>query len=232
MSIGICLIAFGEEHVNECKSIINKFDSNLYILTDDETFITDNVMVDKTTFNFNKKRIPIFEAFKKHNITICFDTDIDLKTNINPDLFENIEDGLYVKWLGNVQFIRGQKISINQILKGNSPFDDLNQYGESLVRCGANESNVCFFDEYVFVLKISNEETKKEFITNWESIYNSTLYSQPKDRHGYNLNGSLESLIISLACNLSKIKLYFNELQPFFNSVVHYDSVQHSKTLL
>lgn len=233
MSVGVCAIAFGKEHVDECKKLISKIDSDFYVLTDDDTFVRDNVTIDNTTFNFNKKRIPISESFNKHNTSICFDTDIDLKTNINDFDFENIEDGLHVKWSGSLQFIRGQKISVNQILKGSTSFDDLNQYGKSLIECGANESNICFFDEYVFVLKIRNEDKRKEFISNWESINNHTINHQPKDRHGKNLNGAVESLIISLACNLTGINVYFNELRPFFNAIVHYDSVQPPvKTLL
>ena len=233
MSVGVCSIAFGKEHIEECKKLIPKVNSDFYVLTDDDTFMIENTIVDKTEFNFNKKRIPILEAFKKHDTVICFDTDIDLKTNIDHNQFENIEDGLYVKWFGGLQFIRGNRISINQILKSSTPFDDLNQYGFALTECGATESNVGFFDEYVFVLKIRDENKRKEFISNWESINNKTLNRQPKDRHGKNLNGAVESLIISLACNLTGISLYFTELQPFFNAIVHYDSVQPpSKTIL
>lgn len=233
MSVGVCSIAFGKEHVDECEKLIKKVNSDFYVLTDDENFKINNVILDSSEFNFNKKRIPILEAFKKHDTVICFDTDIDLKTNIDHDLFENIEDGLYVKWLGSLQFIRGHKISINQILKSSTPFDDLNRYGVALTECGANESNICFFDEYVFILKIRDENKRKEFITNWESINNRTIDRQPKDRHGKNLNGAVESLIISLACNLTGISLYSTELQPFFNAIVHYDSVKPpSKTIL
>jgi hypothetical protein len=232
MSIGICSIAFGKEHVDECKNLIKQVSSDFYVLTDDDTLIADNVIVDKTTFNFNKKRIPISEAFKKHDIVICLDTDVNFKVNINEDLFNDIEDGLYVKWMGGIELIKEHKLSITQILKSKTPFEDINEYGKSLIQCGANESNICFFDEYMFVLKISNQDTKDRFITNWESIYNKTIDSQPKDRHGDNLNGAIESLIISLACYLSEIKLYFNELHPLFNGVIHYSSVPYTKTLL
>lgn len=110
MSIGVCSIAFGKEHVDECKNLIKQINLNFYVLTDDDTLIANNVIIDKTTFNFNKKRIPISEAFKKHNIVICLDTDVNLKIDIDENLFNDIDDGLYVngwgiqKLLKNINF--------------------------------------------------------------------------------------------------------------------------------
>jgi hypothetical protein len=226
--IGVCFLAFGEEHINEFNNISSQIhDVNIYVCTDNSSAITTAVSIieEKKVFNFNLKYKAIEQAFKYHNTLIVLDTDVKLNPVLNLDNLDNLDDGLYTIWAGISQKYRGEKISTYQLLSNTSQFDELNDYGNSLKQFGADINNIYFFDEYFFVLKISDDDTKTKFIQTWKEIYETTIISQPKDRHEFKLNGAIESLIISLACHKCGIPILSKiQLKTFFNSITHYGS--------
>lgn len=228
-TIGICFLAFGEEHINEFNIISSQLkNENVYVCTDNASLITSNpthIIEEQKTFNFNLKYKAIEDAFNHHNTLIVLDTDVKLNPTLNTQPLSNLEDGLYPVWLGVNQKYKNEKISTYQLLSNTSQFNELNIYGSALKAFGANVTNIYFFDEYFFVLKISNETLKQKFIETWKRIYQKTITSQPKDRHQFKLNGAIESLIISLVCNKCEIPIQINpQLKTFFNSVTHYGS--------
>lgn len=228
-NIGLCFLAYGEEHINEFNIISSQLNNELiYVCTNQADLITSTptIIINETkTFNFNLKYRAIEEAFKYHNTIVALDTDIKLNPILNTTILNNLDDGLYTIWKGVSQKYKNEKISTYQLLSNTSQFKELNVYGSSLKPFGADVNNIYFFDEYLFVLKISNEDMKNKFIQTWKQIYQKTILSQPKDRHEFKLNGAIESLILSLVCHKCGIPIESKtELKTFFNSITHYGS--------
>jgi hypothetical protein len=228
MSLGLCSLVYGDNHLLEFNQLIKTINHiPIYVYTDLDSSKFDktlNIKYGDLPFNFNLKRFAIEFGLQNHNTIICLDTDI----NLNYDLksLPTISDGIYVNWLGGVQMYSGIKISINKFINKESGIDELTNYASSLIECGATKTNITFFDEFAFIVNISDTTIKNKFITEWDSIVNNTIYSQPKDRHGENLNGALESLIISLAahkCGLPIISIN-QKTDLFFKSIIHYNS--------
>ena len=230
MSFAVCFLAHGIEHVDEYNKIRDRIGNETFVLTNDSNLFASNVILDDTKFNFNKKRIPIKRALEKYDTVVCLDTDIDIICDLS--LPNDLCEGLHVKWLGKSQTINNTRLSISELLNGKTQFEDLNNYGQSLTDSGANNYNTFFFDEYAFILKILDKEKRTLFIDNWNLLYEKTLKNQAKDRHTGKLEGSIESLIISLACEFSNIGIFTDKCKNFFDSIVHYGSVQVTKKLV
>jgi hypothetical protein len=238
MSVAVSILAFGSEHVNEFNTLSKQIRNNqIYVYTDsDEIELNDNIIkiYNKEDFNFNLKRIPIYNAFLDNDVVVMMDTDISLNHDFDFTYLNNIEDGLYVSWCGTVQNYKEKKISINQLLNAKTGIEEVDVYGESLVKCGANINNIMFFDEFIFVIKLSDKEKKDSFIKTWERINYETINHQPKDRHNQILKGALESLIISLSCNLNGIKIFNNKnvVTRLFETITHFGSTTYTKILI
>lgn len=238
MSVAISVLAYGLEHIIELNDLITRIQKNtIFIYTDTKNLdYPNNVVVIKgeEPFNYNLKRKAIEAAFLENNTIVMMDTDIILNYEYEFDSLDLIEDGLYVNWYGAVQNYKGKKISITQVLNGKSGINEIDMYGESLVNCGATIDNITFFDEFIFVLKISDKVKKTQFLNTWQKLDNQTRLSQPKDRHKNELNGALESLIISLSCNIIGIEIFnnSNEVKRLFEAIAHYGSIKHLKNLI
>lgn len=238
MNCAITVLAKGDEHISEFnRTFSDSFEYNLFVVTDHlEKIVNSNAIkiFDGDEFNFNQKLIPIDKAFQNHDVVISLDTDILFRQNLDFTQLELLEDGLYVNWAGNVQKYKNSKVSINQILTGNSSFTELNDYGQVLIECGANLNNISFFDEFIFMVKLTNPNDKSNFIHNWRNAYQKTIKKQPKDRHYGLLNGAVESLIITLSCYQSNIKIFENNqvFKNIYHSIVHYGSENINKTLI
>lgn len=234
----ISILAYGEEHLKEFFNLQPKLTNcRVYVYTDSPNLKNqENLTVIRSDedFNFNLKRKCLEAAFQENEIVIMMDTDLSLENEINVDNFIDIPDGLYVNWLGCVQNYKNEKTSINQILTGKSKIAELNNYGIALSECGATINNLNFFDEYLFLLKITDRKTRDDFFNNWEYIDNKTRNSQPKDRHKNELSGALESLIISLSCSKSGIQIYDKSVsvKKIFDLIHHLGSVDITKKLI
>lgn len=238
MSVAISILAYGTEHIEEFRDLINKIHKPpVFVYTDsDDIEESCNVIpiTSQEPFNYNLKRNAIDFAFRENDVVVMMDTDIRFDYEYDFTNLTDIEEGLHVYWMGSVQNYKDKKISITQVLNNKTGIDEINSYGEKLITCGATIDNITFFDEFIFVLKISDASKKKDFIETWKTIDNQTKMSQPKDRHNNELNGALESLIISLSCNMNGIKIINNseKVKRLFDAVVHYGSIKHIKNLI
>lgn len=211
--IGICILAIGDEHIEESLNLINsikkiiEYDFNYYIATDKpEMFIDENINTKKITehFNYNLKRIPI-ELGLEHTDTIIFlDSDTVAIKNINFHEVQNMRDGVYGTLVHN-------------------PIKENNEnYYEKLFNISKNEK-IPYFFEHNLIIKLSNIEKRKKFIQNWGYIFEETKDVQNYSKGHY---GSCEGIIIGLSCVLSEIEVIDivveNEYLEYFMVFHHY----------
>lgn len=228
MSLGICSLVYGNDHLLEFNKLVQTInDIPIYVYTDlDILKLNSRLNTTHSTipFNYNLKRFAIQSGLEVHNTILCLDTDITLNYNLN--LLPPLSDGIYTNWCGNIQMYNDIKLSINKFINKESGIGELTNYASSLIECGANKKNIIFFDEFAFIVKISDTDIKTKFIKEWNDIANTTLCSQPTDRHGENLNGALESLIISLAAHKCGLSIFSNKLETelLFKSTIHHNS--------
>jgi hypothetical protein len=236
-NLAICSLVYGNEHLFEFNRLIKSIKNvpiyaytNLYDISINSKV---NLIFGDLPFNFNLKRFAIKKAFKKYDTILCMDTDIVSKYNFDTEF--DLEDGIYTFWKGDVQMYKNTKLSINKFINKTSEIEELNSYADGLIKCGATIDNIKFFDEWAFIIKIKNEDIRNQFIDKWDDINSKTLEMQPKDRHVGELNGALESLIISLAASKCNLKIYSNNIQtiPLFESLTHYNSINiNNKSLI
>lgn len=204
--IGFCFLAYGDEHIDECNILIQKllkYNSpiKIFVGTDKpEKIIKHNSI--KTTlivedFNYNLKRVAIEQALKECNTIISLDTDFYVLSNGDFSYFENIEDGVYVSWIGKEVDFMGVNVKLDY-------------------------PNLSFIDESILLIKISDKLTKNLFIKNWETIFKETEFVQPNNGKP----GAIEGLIIylsSIKSNLNVKSMWdYKNLILFLDGFYHY----------
>lgn len=103
---GIALLGYGNIHITECNILIetiNKIDPNIriYIGTDNANMISGDVYsiieIKEQEFNYNLKKYVVQAVLKNERVVMFLDSDIDIKTDINFSVINNIEnDSLYI----------------------------------------------------------------------------------------------------------------------------------------
>lgn len=113
-NFGICLLAYGDEHINEFNDLILTH-PHIFVLTDDKAKIHNqsiNFIETVEDFNFNLKRHVIAEAFKQYETVVLLDTDV----KVTPQSFSNIDklvsDGMYVKWIDNQLTHKNERLNM------------------------------------------------------------------------------------------------------------------------
>jgi hypothetical protein len=226
--IGICLLGYGDEHIKECNSLIDKLSKfknkiSIYVGTDSVEKISKNA--DKiiniiVPFNYNLKRISVREALKDCNIIILMDSDIILiNSSINFSDLNNIEDGIY-SYFVKKNYKRDYNIDYQRIIYNYNNNRDLHQ-----------------IHEFFMILKMTDEQKKIDFIYNWDTLYEITEGVQPIAFNGN--HGSQEGLILYVSGIKSGIKCFDisdNEnINIFVNSFHHYHKekdIKHKITLI
>ena len=237
MSIGFSILADGDEHINQLNKLLPSLENkSVYISTNDETKILNNnykILINKQEFNYNKKIFPLELALKENNVVVCLDTDIRFVKNLEMNELNNLEDGLYVFWVGKTQMYKNKKTSLYQLFNNEGEIG-LVKYVESLKTFGATIDNLNFFDEFFFIISINDENTKNNFINTWKTIYESTKDQQPTDRHKHKLKGACESLIISLVCDKCGLKIIENNpiVKKLSIFVIHQPTTTETKSIL
>jgi len=220
----LCFLAYGDEHIKEFNKVCDKMLvshplSNIFVLTNDKSKIDNhsiNIFEKQEDFNFNLKRYIIAEAFKIYDTIIMLDTDIDIKSFENMNLYIN-SDGMYVNWISSKLIHKGKPLNIG---------DD--EYCNELRKLNNYTYPIQFIPEFCVFFKISEIKTRKEFVERWGYIHNSVSKFEPTDRH-LNLNGAVEGCIIHSTC--MDLGLPIIVAPELFESVRHYAS-NYKKTLL
>jgi hypothetical protein len=219
-NFAVCYLAYDDEHINEfnyiSKSLLELDNFNIFVCTNNKYKIIQdvNIIETKEFFNFNLKRKSIEIALKKFDIILVMDTDYKIiNKNIDFSFLYELNDGIYVKWFDNMVDFMGEKMSSS---------DNNNLYINKLYELNTINNELFFIDECIFLLKISDEIKKNNFIENWNNIFNETVHVQPNNGK----NGAIEGLIIYLSCLLSGIDIYkvddYNKINNLFNKFYHY----------
>lgn len=225
--IGICLLAYGEEHIKECIFLINnmkfyKKDIKFFVGTDsvDEFNNMDNVEVIKIDepFNYNLKRKSVEVAFKECDVVVIMDTDIiehvlyDTIPTVNKVDFNklnDIEDGMYS------DIIDG--FGLNLVHRYQKKIYDLTDGYDGLLH----------LFEHIIIFKISEENVKNELMKNWDTFYYETL-DTPQPYSFTGKNGSMEGLLIHGSAYKAGIKftrIFDNPItEHFFSRFYHYNA--------
>lgn len=223
--IGVCILAYDDVHINECNLLINKLHNfgNIKIYVGTNSIEKINKKADKIIniiepFNYNLKRIAVKEALKECDTIIMMDSDIFINVNkINFSELNYIEDGLY-------SFLLNTKYKF--------PILDYNNSYEKTLRHHNNDKELLCIFEYLIVLKISDEKQKRNFINNWNLLYDETKYIQPYSWNGLNY-GAMEGLIIYISCVNSNIEVFDSteneKVSTFFQYFYHYRGVNISE---
>lgn len=220
--IGICILAYGEEHIDETNFLIEnllKYNNqiNIYVCTDNIHKLHKNVnqiIFTNEDFNYNLKRISVSVALNECDIIVMMDSDIIIRNgNVNFHDLNYIDDGLYSSLL-STNYKRLRKFNYTEpyqkFLYGQNSHNDLR----------------CIF-EYLVILKITDKQKKADFINNWNFLYNETKNIQPYSFDGSKY-GAMEGLIMYVSSMKSNIKNYDSSDNPisncFFNCFYHYNS--------
>lgn len=211
MVIGVCILAYGEEHIKECLKLLGQlkpYKLNFYITTNNPSaFQIHNVTTIHTTepFNYNLKRLGFKSALENSDCVIMLDTDIYIKSGIDFSILENIEDGMYLRW---------QRV-VSEDTKLSSEIEYL--YIDKIKEV-SNLNELFFIDESTLIFKISDNLTKLKIIECWGNLYNETKSIQPE----YRYKGAVEGLIIYASVLSSDISVKYGMIEPIFQNIVHY----------
>ena len=230
--IAACFLAYGDEHINEFNGVVANLQNNcnvidIIVATDSpDKILNKNVKIIRIydEFNYNQKLISIEYALTNYDTILFMDTDILPSNHIDFSLISNLADGVYPSWHGTLQQHFRKPLSIESILNGTSKFEDVNVYGKKLKEILGSNVNSFFMDEFLFILKISDSDTKKNYIKAWKQLHTATKEISPFDRYG-NQNGSLEGIIISSSAYMANLNIFRNNnVSLFFKFFIHHVS--------
>jgi hypothetical protein len=219
MSIGISILAYGDEHIKECLVLISslkEYDLQFYIVTDKPNLFNDipntKIIPTNEPFNYNLKRYGLKQALENNDCVVMMDTDMYIKKGVDFTSLENINDGLYIRWRNVVN----KKTTLSSEVE----YDYIDKIKEI-----SNIQELFFIDESTLVFKTKNKDIKKNIIQYWNQFYNDTLEIQPKYRN----NGAVEGLLIYVSCLLSGLNVFENK--EMFQQMIHYrhETIKESK---
>lgn len=225
--IGICLLAYGEEHINEALFLIKNL---MYYKSQIDFYVGTNcvekfnnlpyVKVFEITedFNYNLKRVAVKEAFKDCDIVIMMDSDVmehvlykgDITTEkINFNKLYSLDDGMYC------DIIEGFNLNL------------YHRYQKKIYELSGNFEGLLHLYEHIIFLKITDDKTKDNFIKNWEFFYNESIDEQPLSLDS-NQRGAMEGLLIYGCIHKSGLKftrVFNNPITDYiFNRFYHYNA--------
>lgn len=230
--VGICFLAYGDEHINECNFLIDRLskfknDIKIFVGSDSVEKINKNVynIINITeSFNYNLKIVSVREALKECDIIILMDSDIFLiNDKINFLFLNTLDDGIY-----------------SYFIKKHYERNYINSKYQNILYNYNDKIELNCIHEYLVILKLSDEKKKKNFIYNWELLYEMTKDVQPIALDGVHY-GAQEGLILYVSGIKSGIKCFDaseNEyVNNFFNSFYHIGEkkkhlIKHSGTLI
>lgn len=191
--IAIALLAYGDEHINECLNLLFSLNTKLnynfeyYVATDKpqkfNLYKVNCIFIDEE-FNYNLKNVPINESLKYHDIVIFMDVDTEVIGNVEFEKLFNIEDGLHATTDDN---FKNKETTYYSVLKNHTN----------------GHEPICVF-EHFFILKIQNQQSKINFIDIWNKLNEET---KPFQIESKGCIGAEEGLIIGTSCLLNNIKI-------------------------
>ena len=201
--IGFCFLAIGDRYVEEFKSLSTFFPKNNIVVCSDRQIDDYHTIIVDEEFNFNLKSKSIVESLQKFDKVVSLDTD-HVITSLPKNLFDDIPDGISVRWIGNDVEYLDKKFNSSDFINGNTDFDDVNEYGKILYEL--TKAEIKFIDESVMVFNFKNKSTKNKFIKNYLNIIEKSKGKQPF-RYTDKKMGAMEGCIIHAASVLSNVDI-------------------------
>jgi hypothetical protein len=224
-NFGLCFLAYGDEHIDEFNVVSSELLSSnpnlhIFVATDDKSKIKTNANIIECfeEFNFNLKRLAIFEAFKQFDTVIMLDTDVKILNKSFSFIAEINTDGMYVKWIDNQLTHKADRLNIHN-----------NEYCVELSKLNNNKLQIQFIPEYCVLIKIEDPVKRIQFTDRWGEIHDKIKDFEPTDRH-YDLNGAVEGCIMYLTC--LDLDLPVKQSNNLFNSITHYGSTKIENKLI
>ena len=225
MNFGICLLAFGDEHIKECNNLIESLydlnkDLNIFLYTNDFEWILDRRVrrvISNAKFNYNLKVEAVNFGLLYYDTVLFMDTDTYINNLIDFSLLNNIiNDGFYTtKEPYSVFTHANEVVSVHSLINNT-------EYGKEIVKL-SGISNLSFLDEQKFIIKIEDEEKRYEFCQTWKKLFKNTKENHIKNKQN-GLPGIYEGLIISTACKLNNLPIVSDDInaKSIFNELSHY----------
>ena len=228
----VSFLSYGEDYHKEFLEISKNFNINDVLVVSDKNLGEYNTIITSEAFNFNLKHISITESLKKDDSVLYIDTDTIVQ-NPNYNLLHNIEDGIYVKWIGDVINYLDESITSNNISFGETSRNDVNNYGKELFKIV--QKPIKFIDESILFIKLKNEN-KFNFIKNYKELVNQFKNNTPY-RETDKKWGAIEGCLLWAAAELSNIKIDDKTLTEFFKQFKHYGpmvghNIKNKKSIL
>lgn len=238
MNFGICLLAFGKEHVNECNHLIKSLfeidkDLDIFVYTNDFDYdIRGNVrrVLTTTEFNYNLKVEAVNFGLLYYDTVLFIDTDTHINKSIKFSLLDNIkQDGFYTTKEPYTVFTHDDEVvSVHSLINNTD-------YGKEIVKL-SGLSNLSFLDEQKFVIRIEDEEKRYEFCQTWKKLFKNTKETHIENKHTGS-PGIYEGLIMSTTCKLQNLPIVSDNVntKSLFNNMSHYGweiDKPHNPTLI
>ena len=214
-----CFLAYGQEHINEfnivAKSILKlNTDYKIIVGTDSPVDIINGVyrtILIEEQFNYNLKRIVIEESLKEYDTILFLDTDIFLRNGVDFSVLTNLENGMYV----------AEIVDLDKLKDIYGSLEYMKDYLNKLKEIYSKE--LFLVHEGLFVLHLTNDIQKKDFIKYWKEI---DIETRPHHKLAYDLPGAMEGIIIWIAIQKANIKLNLinGKLQNLIEYISHFGS--------
>ena len=213
----LSFLSYGEKYHKEFLEISKNFKKENIVVASDKIFEEYHTVLIKDDFNFNLKELSITESLGKGDSVLYIDTDTIVK-NPNYNILNELDDGIYVKWIGNEVEYLNEIITSKRFSYGKTSRSDVNKYGKELFNIVGKP--IKFIDECILYIKLKGD-IKNEFIKTYKDIVykfkNNTPYRETDDKWG-----AMEGCIIWSVSELLNINIDSTSLSEFFKEFEHY----------
>lgn len=212
MVIGVSILAYGEEHIEECIKLLNQLDGyglNFYITTDNPIPFQSysNLTTIHTTepFNYNLKRLGFKSALESSDCVIMLDTDVYIKPGIDFSILNDLEDGMYLRW----QSVCSKDTKLSSEIE----YEYIDKIREI-----TGLPQLFFIDESTLIFKIKDSETRVKLLEYWDILYEETKSVQPT----YRYIGAVEGVMIWASVMKSGSSVNQGGIDSFLSNIIHY----------
>lgn len=212
MVIGVSILAYGKEHIEECIKLLNQlngYELHFYVTTDNPILFQNysNITTIHTTepFNYNLKRLGFKLALNECDCVIMLDTDVYIKSGIDFSILDELGDGMYLRWQSvcNDDTKLSSKIEYEYISK---------------IKEITKLPQLFFIDESTLIFKIKDAETRAKLLEYWDMLYEETKSVQPT----YRYIGAVEGVMIWASVMKSGGNVKQDGIDSFLSNIIHY----------
>lgn len=235
MNYGICFLAYGKEHINEFNAAaeyllsLNK-NFKIFVATDNPNNIISgvyNVIKINEPFNYNLKRVVIESALKEVDTILFLDTDVYVNKDTDFSIIENI-----INNTNESTIFAAEVVDLYKLRDVYGSLDYMKEYLDILTPM--IDTPLLLVHEGIFVLKITNQNQKNNFLTLWKEI---DLQTRPYQKLAYDLLGAMEGIIMYISLIKSNIKIELpidKNIKYLYSKIIHFGArgIKLNRTLI